>query len=190
MGVPKQVLPLGDTTMVGAVVRAAERSMAVDVLVVTGFHREEVEAAVGSSARLVHNEAATSGNMSSLLVGLDAAGDVDGIVVLLSDIPQVRPDVIDAVITGTSTSGALVGWVEYVDAPGHPVALTAGSYADIRTLEGPKALWRYLVSRDPSDVFKARIGSTKPIDVNTSADYQRVIRSYAGQGAGEGSGSL
>ena len=189
METPKQVLPFRDTTMVGAVVRAAERSLAVDILVVTGFHREEVEAAVGTSVRLVHNPQARSGNMSSLIAGLDAVGDVDGVVVLLSDMPQVSSVVIDAVITGMSTSGARAGWVQYTDAGGHPVALSAASFADVRALVGPKALWRYLEALDASDVFAARVESDKPVDVNTSADYERVIRSRPGLGSGEGSGS-
>ncbi len=177
MGSPKQVLTYGDTTMVGAVVDTARRSRVADVIVVTGFHGEQVEPAVGSRARIVHNANAVSGNMSSLVVGLDAVAGTDGVIVLLSDMPQVTPDVIDTLIDAMSEHGERAGWIEYSDGPGHPVALAAASFDEVRHLRGPKALWRYLEALESSDVAVAKVETPKPTDVNTQEDYERVTRS-------------
>lgn len=174
MGTPKQVLPFGDTTMVGAVIRAARASHAADVIVVTGFHRDEVEAVVGSSVCVVRNPAPETGNMSSLLVGLEAAGDVDGVVVLVSDMPRVSSSAIDALIDGVSGREAYAGWVEYTDGRGHPIALAGKAFEKVRRLSGPKALWPYLDSLDDDDVFVRKVTDSRPIDVNTPQDYDRL----------------
>ncbi len=175
MGEPKQVLPFGDTTMIGAVVDAASRSRLQDLVVVTGFHHRRVEAAVGDRVRIARNPDPGRGNMSSLLVGLDAAGDVDGVVVLLSDMPQVSTGVIDGLIDGISSTGAAAGWVAYADGRGHPVALARAILPDVRRLEGPKALWSFLEGLDPEDVFVLRVGTDKPTDVNTREDYEEAL---------------
>lgn len=181
MGVPKQVLPFGGTTMVGEVVDAALQSQVADVVVVTGFHHREVEDAVGPSVRIAHNPDAASGNMSSLLVGLDAAGHVDGVVILLSDMPEVTSDTIDALVEGVVERGARAGWAEYTTGTAHPVALTAESFPEIRRLRGPKALWSFLDSLGEGEVYALSVAGPKPIDVNTEGDYEELIRRVQGR---------
>ncbi len=177
MGSPKVVLPYGSTTMVGAVVGAVVAADLSPVIVVTGFHREVVCEAVGRSARVVHNPHPESGNLSSLLIGLDALGDVDGAVVVLADMPGVRSEVVAALADGLIESGSLGGWVEYADGWGHPMALGRQVFDDVRTLTGPRPLWPFLSSLRSEDTFILHVDSLRPIDVNTPEDHERVARS-------------
>ncbi len=174
MGSPKLVLPYGSTTMVGAVVSAVVDADLTPVIVVTGFHRGVVGEAVGRSARVVHNPHPESGNLSSLLIGLDALGDVDGAVVVLADMPGVRGDVVAALADGLTESGSLGGWVEYADGWGHPLALGRSIFDDIRTLTGPRPLWPFLSSLRDEDTFVLHVDSPRPIDVNTPEDHERL----------------
>jgi len=170
MGNPKQVLPYGSNTLVGTVVDTANRSLAEDVVVVTGFHNSEVAAAVGTSARIVHNSDAAAGNMSSLVVGIDSLAEIDGVVVLLSDMPRVASDTIDALVNGVVGS----------DGEGHPIVLRTSTFDVVRTLTGPKALWRYLESLDSDSLFVLAVDSSRPIDINTADDYDVAIRDHRG----------
>lgn len=172
--VAKPALPYGSGTMVGSVVATAHAAGLDPIIVVTGFHSEEVAEAVDGLARIAHNESPELGNMSSLLVGIDAAGDADGVVVLLSDMPDVRSEVVTDLVSGVARSGARCGWVEYTDGRGHPIVLTRSLFGEVRTLTGTKALWPFFSDLPDSDVFTLQVDSSRPIDVNTQADYERA----------------
>ena len=176
MGSPKPALPYGPTTMVGAVVRVAKEVGLSPVVVVTGFHRDAVAAAVGGTALTAHNQHPDRGNVSSLLVGLDAVGAAAGAVVMLGDMPGVRADIVARLGSGMSASGAKAGWVEYRDGRGHPVALGRSTFDDTRRLTGSRALWPFLSSIPKEDTFVVRTDELPPMDVNTLEDYARVRR--------------
>jgi molybdenum cofactor cytidylyltransferase len=174
MGLAKPALAYGSGTMVGAVVSAAHQVELSPVVVVTGFHQRDVVEAVGDGAVVVHNPNAASGNVSSLVVGLDAIGDADGVVILLADMPEVHPEAIAELAAGVVKSASLGGWVEYTDGRGHPIALTRSTFDDVRSLTGPKALWPFLSSLASDDTFVLHFPTSRPTDVNTLEDYERV----------------
>ncbi|MCL1602137.1 MAG: NTP transferase domain-containing protein [Actinomycetia bacterium] len=176
MGRPKPALPYGSTTMVGAVVASADEAELSPVIVVTGFHEGPVAAAVGGSAHIANNLNPERGNVSSLLVGLDALDDPVGVVLLLADMPEVRVDVISSLLDGMSASAFKAGWVEYRDGRGHPIALSVSSFDDVRALRGSKALWPFLSSLSEEDTFVVRVDEPTPTDVNTPQDYERLRR--------------
>ncbi len=182
MGAPKPVLPLGSRTMVEAVIDAANAAGLAPVVVVTGFHDRAVSEAVGGAAVVVHNPRAASGNLSSLLVGIDAVDRVDGVIILLADQPQVTATVINDLSNGLLVSGRVAGWVEYSDGRGHPVLLAASAFGDVQRLEGQKPLWAFLDSLREDQAFVLRVDGPKPIDVNTREDYERVTRWVRDQG--------
>jgi molybdenum cofactor cytidylyltransferase len=160
--------------MVGSVLATGSASGLEPIVVVSGFHSDQVSAAVGDSAVIAHNEHPELGNMSSLLVGIDAIGDVDGVVVLLADMPRIQSDVIADLVDGVARSGARCGWVEYANGRGHPIVLSRAVFDEVRQLTGTKALWPFLSALPDSDVVALHVSSPKPIDVNTPADYHRA----------------
>ncbi len=180
MGVPKPALPYGSTTMVGSVIGTGRAAGLDPIIVVTGFHSRDVVEAVGDSAGIAHNAEPELGNMSSLLIGMDAVGDADGVVVLLSDMPGVQSDVVAALVNGVVRSGARCGWTDYVNGRGHPIALSRSVFDDIRTLTGTKALWPFFSALDDSDVFALGVNARSPTDVNTQADYNRAKKKNPG----------
>jgi molybdenum cofactor cytidylyltransferase len=175
MGLPKPALAFGSSTLVGAVVDAAKAAELSPIVVVAGFHGHEVSGAVGTAARVVHNTDPGAGNVSSLVVGMDACGDVDGIVLLLGDMPGVNSVLIRQLSVGMAESGSRVGWVEYRNGRGHPLALAQSVFGELRSLSGSKALWPFLSSMEPKDTFVVRSEEPRPLDVNTPEDYQRLV---------------
>jgi molybdenum cofactor cytidylyltransferase len=98
----KLMAELDKRPLVAHVVDAALASRAERVLVVTGHEAERVRAALGDrKVEAVHNPDYASGIASSLAVGLAALKDskIDGLLVLLGDMPRVTPAQIDRLIS-------------------------------------------------------------------------------------------
>ena len=190
MDVPKAALPYGSSTMVGSVVATARASGLESVVVVLGFHSDEVSEAVGDSAVIAQNTEPELGNMSSLLVGIDAVGDVDGVVVLLADMPGIRSNVIMDLVVGFAQSGARYGWVEYPEGRGHPIALSLPLLEDVRTLAGTKPLWSFFSGLPDGDGFALQANSPRPPDINTPADYHRAKERDPGPGSTDDGSAL
>ena len=174
MGVAKPAMPYGDTTLVGSVVTKAHKAGLDPVVVVTGFHGDEVAEAVGDSAEIARNPDPGRGNMSSLLVGLDAVGDVDAVVVLLSDMPGVEVTDIAAVRDCMRATGARFAWARYHDGRGHPVAMSAAGCSEIVGLTGTKALWPFFDRLDAGSYCEVKVDGPRPLDVNSPADYRAL----------------
>src|SRR3984885_4027167 len=96
----KLVAKLDGKPIVRRVVEAALAAKARPIVVVTGYARESVEAAIADcEIGLAFNPKFASGLASSLSVGLSAMPrDVAGVIVLLGDMPQVGAPLIDALI--------------------------------------------------------------------------------------------
>ena len=98
LGRPKQTLPFGDTTLLGHVVRDVEASSLERVVLVVGGAAEEALAGIElERAAVARNDAYGTGCASSLLAGLDTAGDCDAVMLILGDMPGVDAAPIDAV---------------------------------------------------------------------------------------------
>jgi molybdenum cofactor cytidylyltransferase len=175
LGRPKQSLPLGDTTLLGQVVRNVDTSSLDRVVLVVGGAAEEALAELPASrAEVAHNDAYGEGCASSLLAGLDAAGHCDAVMLLLGDMPGVDASVIDAVRAGW---GAERPWglvARYDGGLGHPFVFSAAAFPALRALHGDKAVWK-LVEGRPEQVMKLRIERPLPRDVDTWDDYEAVL---------------
>src|ERR687897_362453 len=99
-GAPKQLLPFGDTTLLGQAVRNANASALDRVVVVLGRASEELRATVDfGRAEVVENTSYGTGCASSLLAGLEAPGeDCEAIALLLGAQPGVMAEFIDHVV--------------------------------------------------------------------------------------------
>jgi molybdenum cofactor cytidylyltransferase len=120
-------------------VDAAEGSRARPVVVVTGHAQPEVAALLqGRHAWTVHNPAYASGMASSLRAGLSALpGDVDGVVVLLGDMPGVDADTVDRLIDAFDPDrGAAIVAAASQGRRGNPVLLARRFFPEVREIEG------------------------------------------------------
>ena len=183
LGRPKQTLPFGDTTLLGHVLRDVEASSLERVVLVLGGAADEALAAITPArAEVAHNDAYGSGCASSLLAGLDAAGDADAVMLLLGDMPGVdasrdrprggRPGASTAPGRRSRTTAA---------SPGTRSCSRAGAFAALRELHGDKAVWK-LIERHPEQVDRIAVDRPLPRDVDTWEDYEAAL-SAAGRGA-------
>ena len=180
-GTPKQLLPFGDTTMLGQVVRNANASSLDRVVVVLGRASEELRGSVNfGRAVVVDNTAYGTGCASSLLAGMDAAGkDCEALVLLLGDQPGVRAEFVDAVLSEWRSSRPWASVTSYGGELGHPFVFAREAFEQLRRLHGDKAVWK-LIEAYPQRVHRVEIESPLPPDVDTPEDYELALAHWRG----------
>ena len=180
-GTPKQLLPFGDTTMLGQVVRNANASSLDRVVVVLGRASGELRGSVDfGRAVVVDNTAYGTGCASSLLAGMDAAGeDCEALVLLLGDQPGVRAEFVDAVLSEWRSSRPWASVTSYGGELGHPFVFAWEAFEQLRRLHGDKAVWK-LIEAYPQRVHRVEIESPLPPDVDTPEDYELALAHWRG----------
>jgi molybdenum cofactor cytidylyltransferase len=175
LGRPKQTLPLGDTTVLGWTLRDAEQSALDRVCVVLGGAADEAARAIQPNrAAVVYNAAYGTGCASSLLAGLDHAGECAAIMMLLGDMPGVDAAVIDTVLAAWRADPSWAAVTAYEDGLGHPFVFSADAFPALRALHGDKEVWK-LVDDEPEDrVRRVSVHKPRPLDIDTWDDYEAV----------------
>jgi molybdenum cofactor cytidylyltransferase len=179
LGRPKQTLPFGDRTLLAHVVGNVEASGLDRVVVVLGGARAGVrKSLIAGRAEVADNEAYGTGCASSLLAGLDTAGDCDAVMLLLGDMPGVTAEIIDAVLRAWRAAPSWAAVTAYSDRIGHPFVFSADAFPTLRSLHGDKAVWK-IVDREPiTRVARMPVAQPLPLDVDTWTDYELVCEAF------------
>ena len=176
LGTPKQLLPLGDTTVLGATLKMAH-SCSFDQLIVTlGRAADEVRAAVTlDGIDIVLADDPESGCSSSLRTALSWVDPrADGIVLMLGDQPGVAHSTVAELIA--CGRRARIAVCEYSDGIGHPFWLNRNIFEELAELHGDKGVWR-LIESGCYGVKRIPIDDVVPLDVDTWDDYRRLLAS-------------
>jgi molybdenum cofactor cytidylyltransferase len=182
MGRPKPLLPLpGGETFVTRIVRSFLEAGVDDVVVVLGHEADAVAAKLiesGIAARFVINEAYETGQLSSVLRGLNAVDrpGVRAMLLMLVDVPLVSAHTIRAVIERYKTTHAPIVRPVRGDEHGHPVLIDRSLFGLLRAADpaaGAKPVVRAHVSA-AGDVPVEDDGAF--FDIDTPAAYERVLR--------------
>jgi molybdenum cofactor cytidylyltransferase len=122
-------------------------------------------------AEVVENTLYGTGCASSLLAGMDAAGEgCEALVLLLGDQPGVRSGFIDAVLSDWRWDRPWASVTSYGGKLGHPFVFAREAFEDLRGLHGDKAVWK-LIEAYPERVRRVEIEAPLPPDVDTPKDY-------------------
>jgi molybdenum cofactor cytidylyltransferase len=175
-GSPKQLLPFGDTTLLGQVVKNADASSLDRIVVVLGRASGELRETIDfGRAEVVENTAYGTGCASSLLAGLDAAGDdCEALLLLLGDQPGVLPEFIDRALSEWRGERPWAAVCSYRGRLGHPFVFSREAFGDLRGLHGDKAVWK-LIEAYPDRVREIEIDAGLPPDVDTPEDYDQAL---------------
>ena len=190
MGTQKLLLPFGDTTVSGAVVRAARASRVDRVLVVLGADRERVQAelepgrepgrgagpAGPAAIAFTVNEDYPLGMLSSIKAGFRALpSDAEAAVIMLGDQPFLPSRVVDAVITGYRKSGKGIVIPAFRGRRGHPVLVDIKYRDEVLGLDPADGL-RQLMRAHSSDIEVVEVDDAGILrDLDTPEDYQNGV---------------
>jgi molybdenum cofactor cytidylyltransferase len=152
---------------------AAEEALASrarPVVVVTGHEREHVEAALkGLNVQRVHNPDFAAGLSTSLKMGLAALPpELDGAIICLGDMPQVRASLIDQLIAAFDPErGGLVVIPSIEGKRGNPVVWSRRFFPELMALEGDVGA-RHLIARYAEAVVEVPVTDKAAlVDVDT-----------------------
>ena len=175
-GEPKQLLPFGDTTLLGWVVAQAQNAMGLDELIVVlgrsaGEIRERVDF---GGAKVVENLVFSEGCGSSYRAGLAAVDShAEAIMIILGDQPGITPEIIDCLAEEWTKSDAPIALCSYEGRTGHPMIFARSLFEQLETLHGDKAAWK-LVDASASSVLEVALALPFPADINTREDFERI----------------
>ncbi|MEU5964267.1 nucleotidyltransferase family protein [Micromonospora parva] len=176
LGEAKQLLPYRGRTLLDATLDLA-RSCGFDQLLVTvggaaGAVRDRVDL---TGCQVVENPAFSTGCGSSVRTGARAVDPrADALVLLLGDQPGVRA----ADVRRVATAPTPLAVCRYADGLGHPFRFGREVLPELSDLHGDKAVWKLLHSgRHP--VTEVPVDGPVPIDVDTRADYERLLAGEA-----------
>jgi molybdenum cofactor cytidylyltransferase len=182
MGSSKALLLLDDRdTFLTRIIRTLDAGGVDDVLVVVGHQAEAVIDDVGRrglAPRFVVNADYESGQLSSLLAGLNAVDrpGVEAMLLTLVDVPLVDANTVRAVLARyRSTRPAIVRPVDH-DRHGHPIVIDRSLFDLLRKADprsGAKPIIRAHVSTW-GDVEARDEGAFD--DIDTPQDYERLVR--------------
>lgn len=128
-------------------------------LVVTGARVGEIAAlAEAAGLRSLHNPDFAAGLSTSLKAGLSALpASCEGALILLGDMPLIRPETLRAIVAVAEANPAFAAIVPTHQGEwGHPVLLKRALFADIAALSGDSGARALLKSR--RDVLTIEVG--------------------------------
>jgi molybdenum cofactor cytidylyltransferase len=174
LGRAKQLLPIGDSTLLGSVLDTGRACDFDQLVVAIGGAADEVRGAVDlSGCDVAENPGFGEGCSSSIAA---AMGVVDAraetLVLMLGDQPGVTPATVAALLGARGEAPIAV--CRYDDGIGHPFAFARESFGVLGSLHGDKAVWK-LIERRRGSVAEVRVPGPVPLDVDTWDDYEAVL---------------
>lgn len=177
-GQHKLVYEIDGVPLVRLAVEAALGSRCVQTLVVSGHGAEAVEAAIGDRpVSLVENPRPEDGMAASLRLGLRTlARDIDGVVVLLADMPRITAAHVDRLVAAFDPASPAIVAPERGGQRGNPVLWPQRHFAEMMALSGDQGA-RSLLVRHAADLVLVPIDDEAIfVDIDTAADLDRLAR--------------
>jgi molybdenum cofactor cytidylyltransferase len=174
LGPPKQLLPFRGTTMLGWVVKQAERATGLDeLIVVLGRAADEIRRQVDfEGARVVENPVFTEGCASSYKAGLAALNPKSqAMMIILGDQPGTSPEVIDRLAEEWRQTESSIALCSYNGRKGHPMIFAHSMFEQLAGLHGDKAAWKLV---DANAAHEVQFDLPFPDDINTAEDFERI----------------
>jgi molybdenum cofactor cytidylyltransferase len=180
MGEAKQLLRLGESTVLGQTIENVRRSAVVDdIVLVLGASAEAIRRLLPASLlqdlKVVVNPVYEEGMASSLRAGLSALDpQVDAALIVLADQPFVRPETLDQIGRMHRQTQAQIVIPSYRGRRGNPVLLDRSVFAEVMALEGDIGC-RAIFSSHTERTVKLQVEDEGILlDIDNQGDYDRL----------------
>lgn len=173
MGSCKQLLALGDTTVIGRCLDTLLRGGVSEIVVVVSEGgRKVADAAEARSARVVVNREADGDMASSIRTGRDALGaEYSEVIVALCDYPLVDPSTVEILVREHAEFPGRIITPRHKERRGHPLLI---SREILDELDGGMTL-RDVMQHDPARLHDVPVDDPGIlIDMDTPEDYARI----------------
>jgi molybdenum cofactor cytidylyltransferase len=191
MGTQKLLLPYGEGTVLGQVVRQVLRSRVESVLGVAGANAPLLLPALEAESLLPRAPAAgrrlrvlagpsASDMLGSVRQGLASLPPTDAVAVVLGDQPGIAAETIDSMLAAFAAGKGRLIVPACGGRRGHPL-LFDSRYIPELLLQHDSTGLRGLLQAHPAEVWELAVGSPEMLaDLDTPADYARALATRAG----------
>jgi molybdenum cofactor cytidylyltransferase len=173
MGSCKQLLPLGETTVIGRCLNTLVNGGVSEIVVVVSPDGDDVAKAALVYPVLVVTNSTVEGDMaSSVRVGRDALpADTSGVIVALCDYPRVMPATVTLLLESHAAQPHRIIIPNHGGRLGHPVLVPR---LILEELQGNLTL-KDLVRRNPDRLLCIEVADPGVLmDMDTPEDYRRL----------------
>lgn len=179
LGRPKHLLDICGKTAIRRITEAALAAPLDSVIVVLGNAAAEIERELtGLDVLTVLNPDFAEGQSTSMRAGLRAIpDDTDAALFLLGDQPAMSPKTIELVFDTYRISGAPIVQARYRGVTGHPVLFDRSLFSALESVTGDRGA-RQVIARHSELVEYADLDQDAPMDIDTEADYERVLAQF------------
>lgn len=184
LGRPKQLLTVGQTTMIEHVSRTVLGAHLDQVVVVLGSRAAEIAPHVAPGARSVWNADWSSGISSSIRTGLSAVNaTMEAALFVLADQPQLTSSVLEHIVRAYYSSDKSIVVPAYQGRRGSPVLFDRRHFDELKALQGDVG-GRAVAQRHPECVLEVELAEDFDTsweageilaDIDTPADYERFL---------------
>jgi len=168
---------VGGQPMVRRVAETALVARLAPVIVVTGFEAEKVRAALaGLEVAFVHNDDFAAGMGGSIGVGVAALpAAAKAAVILLGDMPDVKPSTVAALIAAFDAAAGKDICVPVAGGKrGNPVLFGRGHFARLQSISGDRG------GRTIVEAHAATVAEVAVADAGVLADYDTLPKDGSG----------
>jgi molybdenum cofactor cytidylyltransferase len=186
MGRPKQLLPLGGTTVLARAIENVRSAGLLEIVLVLGASaepiRRQLPQALLKGLKVVINQAYAKGMASSLHEGLSALDpECAAALIVLGDQPLVRPQTLQQIMAGYRRSGSQIVIPSHQGKRGNPVLLGRPVFPEVMALQGDTGC-RAIFSNHLDAIFKVEVEDPGILlDVDDQDDYDRLTLSLREQ---------
>lgn len=178
MGRTKQLLPWGESTLLGKVIDLFVEAKIHDIIVVVGHAASQIcEALKDKPVRWVINEEYKKGMSTSLKKGIAAlVPEVQAAFIALGDTPLVRPATVIGMMKKFAADGAEIIIPCYQEKQGHPVLFSRKLFSELLTVTGDKGA-RDIIRKHEDKVCRFLADDPGILqDVDTWLEYVRLYK--------------
>jgi len=177
MGRIKQLLPVGDETLIERVLNQIMKAELDSVVLVLGYGVQEILAVIPPlfsqpRLRIIENREYREGISSSIVAGIQAVESTcDHAMIFLADMPCIRSDLINLLIRRHLDSGMPVGAVQAEGRPAHPVIFSRQVFPELKRLKGDVGARSLFRKYGGSVCLIEPEGDYDSLDIDTPEDY-------------------
>jgi len=173
MGEPKQLMPLGKTTILQHTVDNFLNSEVHDVIVVVGYRAEEVISLIADrSVTITVNSAYREGMSTSIIAGLSLISEkTQGIMLALADQPFIDSHTINHLIEAFGAHNENIAIPVYQGKRGHPIIFAIKYKEALLRLKGDIG-GREIIGQHPDDILEVPVNCEGIcVDIDTVDNY-------------------
>lgn len=185
MGRPKQLLPVGQFSLIEIVLKETLQSLLSSAILVLGHESDTIKKNIRTSLRdhhklkIIDNPGYKNGMSTSLILSLSMVEEeYDQVMFLLSDMPFISASIINHLIKGYWDSGNDLCALKIKERRSLPVIVSRKYYSDIHQLKGDIGARDVFVKYANEVALIDAPEGYQDFDLDTPEDYEKYLKTF------------